>query len=107
MRKRLRKKLHLGEFQELGFEVSFRVADDLSSDAFDRLVDIFIDQAIEGNGLVCGGGGRPPNWSVFVTIDGRGGVTEDHRRAVQQWLASQPEVREVQAGPLIDAWYSV
>ena len=38
MRKRLRKKLHVGEFQELGFEVRFQVADNLSHDAFDAVV---------------------------------------------------------------------
>ena len=70
MRKRLRKKLHVGEFQELGFEVHFQVVDNLSHDAFDAVVDAFIIQAIAAHGLVCGGGGKNPEWNVFVTRAG-------------------------------------
>jgi uncharacterized protein len=105
MRKRLRKKLHRGEFQELGFEVCFRVADDISDEAFDGIVDPFISQAIEANGLLCGGGGKKPEWGVFVTLDRRGSATEAHRQAVQRWLTARPEVKEIRVGPLVDAWY--
>jgi uncharacterized protein YggL (DUF469 family) len=105
VRKRLRKKLHVGEFQELGFEVYFRVADNLSYDAFDAVVDTFISQAIEAHGLLCGGGGTNPEWSVFVTPQGRGSATEEHRQAIAAWLAARPEVSTVQIGPLVDAWY--
>ena len=105
MRKRLRKKLHVDEFQELGFEVRFQVADNLSHDAFDAVVDAFISQAIEAHGLLCGGGGTNPEWTVFVTREGRGSVTEEHRQAIETWLAARPEVHTVQIGPLVDAWY--
>src|SRR5439155_7133857 len=105
VRKRLRKKLHVGEFQELGFEVRFRVADNLSHDAFDAVVDAFISQAIEAHGLLCGGGGKNPEWNVFVTREGRGSATEEHLQAIETWLASRPEVNAVQIGPLVDAWY--
>ena len=105
MKKRLRKKLHRGEFQELGFDVRFQVTDDISEEAFDSAVDAFISQAIEANGLLCGGGGKKPEWDVFVTLGRRGSVTEEHRQAVQQWLAARPEVKETQVGPLVDAWY--
>jgi hypothetical protein len=106
MKKRLRKKLHKGEFQELGFEVRFRTTDSISDNDFDSLVDAFIDQAIEGNGLMCGGGGKKPEWSVFVTLDRRGSAMEGHRQAVQKWLTARSEVKEVEVGPLVDAWYS-
>jgi len=105
MRKRLQKKLHVGEFQELGFEVRFRCPDDISNNDFDALIDAFISQAIEARSLVCGGGGQKPEWNIFVTLDRRGSVTEEHRVAVQQWLAMRPEVEEFQVGPLVDAWY--
>ena len=105
MKKRLRKKLHVGEFQELGFEVRFQVADNRSHDAFDAVADAFISQAIEAHRLVCGGGGKNPEWSVFVTRDARGSVTEEHRQAIARWLAARPEVNAVQIGPLVDAWY--
>jgi uncharacterized protein YggL (DUF469 family) len=105
VKKRLRKKLHVGAFQELGFEVHFRVADNLSYDAFDAVVDAFISQAIEAYGLLCGGGGQNPEWSVFVTREGRGSATEEHRQAIERWLATRPEVNTVQIGPLVDAWH--
>ena len=105
MKQRLRKKLHVGEFQELGFEVRFQVADNLSHEAFDAVVDAFISQAIEAYGLVCGGGGKNPEWTVFVTRDGRGSVTEVHRQAIERWLTARPEVNAMQSGPLVDAWY--
>lgn len=104
MRKRLRKKLHLGEFQEFGFEVRFRGADDLSNDSFDSIVDAFITQAIEASGLMCGGEGKNPEWTVFVTLNRRGSATEEHRQAVQKWLEAQQEVKEMEVGSLIDAW---
>jgi len=107
MKKRLRKKLHVGEFQELGCEVRFQVVDNLSQDAFDAVMDAFISQAIEAHGLLCGGGGKNPEWSVFVTREGRGSLTEEHRQAVERWLASRAEVNTVQIGPLVDAWYPI
>ena len=105
MKKRLRKKLHVGEFQELGCEVRFQVADNLSHAAFDAVADAFISQAVEAHGLLCGGGGKNPEWNVFVTRDGRGSVTEEHRQTIERWLAARSEVNAVQIGPLVDAWY--
>jgi len=104
MKKRLRKKLRLGEFQELGFDVFFRVVDNTPDDVFDGVVDAFILQAIETNGLSCGGGGKNSEWNVFVTLDRRGSATDEHRQAVQRWLETCPEVKEIRIGPFVDAW---
>jgi hypothetical protein len=104
MRKRLRKKLHKGEFQEMGFEIRFRMSNDLDEAAFDALIDAFIEQAIEANGLMFGGGGQR-EWKGFVTLERRGSATEEHRQLVQRWLENQPQILEHQVGPLMDAWY--
>lgn len=105
MRKRLRKKLRLGEFRECGFEVSFRLADGLPDSHLDRFWDSFIGDAIEAHGLMCGGGcGRV--WDVFVTRPGRRSATEDDRRDITAWLQRHPDVIEARIGPLIDAWRS-
>ena len=93
MRKRLRKKFHRGEFQELGCEVRFQVVDHLSYDAFDAVVDAFISQAIEAHGLLCGGGGKNPEWNVFVTRAGQGSATEEHRQAIETWLTARLDTR--------------
>ena len=106
MRKRLRKKLRKGEFQEMGFQVKFHLLADLDEPCQGSFFDTFIEQAIEGNGLICGGGFGTA-WDVFVTLDGRGSATEEHRRRVRDWLLGNPVVSSVQVGSLVDAWYSV
>jgi hypothetical protein len=106
MRKRLRKKLHRGEFQERGFDVRFRISPNLDESSYNKLIDAFIEQAIEANDLMFGGGGRESEWGGFVTLDRRGSATEEHRQFVQRWLQNQPHVVEHQVGPLVDAWYS-
>ena len=106
MRKRLRKKLHRGEFTELGSRVRFRFSPDLSTDDRNRLIDDFTREAIEANGLQFGGGGSKNIWEGFVALDApRGSVTEDHRQKVIQWLEANPKILEYEVGPLVDAWY--
>ena len=99
--RRLRKKLHLGEFQQLGFEVSITLKPDLGIDALDRFLDDFIRDAIEKNDLAFGGGtdrGCITTWS-------RGSASETHLSIVEDWLSRRQEVVSVRLGPLVDAWY--
>ena len=42
----------------MGIESRFRLSSDLGEAAFDSLIDAFLEQAIEGHGLMFGGGGR-------------------------------------------------
>jgi len=103
MKKRLRKKLHKGEFRQLGFclEFDYSVTDEIS---FDTFLDSFIDDCIEGNGLECGGGGFE-HLSFFVTRY-KGSASEEQRNAVKEWLERQPQVSNIILGELIDAWHS-
>ena len=105
MKKRLRKKLHLGEFQEFGFEVTYRFIPNLSDNQLDQFIDDFIAEAIENNGLCCGGGGDKNEWRVFVSLDRRGSATENHRDRVSSWLESNELIAEYGVGQLVDAWY--
>jgi uncharacterized protein YggL (DUF469 family) len=106
MRKRLRKKLHRGEFQELGVRLRFEFLPDLSLDDRNKLVLDFIHEAIEQNGLQFGGGGSTNIWEGFATLDApRGSVTEAHREKMIQWFRANPKVREYEVGPLVDAWH--
>lgn len=98
--RRLRKKLHVGEFRELGFAVDIRVSPALSDSAADTLWWQFIEEAIEARGLAFGGGS-----SGFVTRAGRGSATEKDREAIRSWLDAQAGVEAVAVGPLEDAWY--
>ena len=103
MKKRLRKKLHVGEFREFGFSVSFQTEATLSTDERDSLLDAFIVM-IEANGLQFGGGGLD-QWEGFVALDSRGTATELHRQVVQRWLEDQPHIHGVVVGKLMDAWH--
>jgi len=105
MRKRLRKKLRLEEFRELGFEVQFRLLDGWTEPELDRFWDVFIADAVEREGLICGGGcGR--TWDITVMRPHRGSATEADRSKLSQWLAQHPGVRDARVGPLVDMWHA-
>jgi uncharacterized protein YggL (DUF469 family) len=104
--KRLRKKLHLLEYREFGFEICFRFSADLSEEARNSLIDDFIREAIEANGLQFGGGGSDNVWDGFATLDAkRGTATEAHREKVIGWLTMNPKILQYRVGDLADAWY--
>lgn len=99
--RRLRKKLHIGEFQELGFEFDVQFKREPTPDEAESFVDALLAEAIESRNLAFGG------WAQggYVARAGRGSVTEQERDAVLDWLRSRPEVREVRASGLKDVWY--
>jgi uncharacterized protein YggL (DUF469 family) len=105
MRKRLRKKLRVGEFIELGFTARYRVKNGLSLAALDSLLDRFILEAIEANDLYCGGGGGPAGWDFLVCANGRKSATDADRQRVRRWLEEQPDISVVFVGRLLDAWH--
>ena len=78
MKKRLRKKLHKGEFQELGFNLTFDYAKADNEELFDKFFDSFIAEAIEGNGLECGGGGY--FHQDFFVVRYKGSVIKSRQR---------------------------
>ena len=99
--RRLRKKLRLGEFQQLGFEISITLIPDLGIVDLERFLDDFILDAIERSGLVFGGG----TGCGFITTWKRVSASEAHRTIVEKWLSRRQEVTSVTLGPLVDAWY--
>ncbi len=106
MRKRLRQKRHLGEFQELGFTVWWSTKTELNDEELDQFFDRFIEEAIEANGLSFGGGiGSNEGEGFVVASPGRGSATDEHRAVIQEWLTQDPDVVECRVEPLRDAWY--
>lgn len=101
---RLRKKLYLGEFTELGFKVFFELKTALKEEEIESFLDLFLANAIEKNGLVYGGS-FGNSFDGFIVLEKRGSVTEDLRQTVKTWLDSNPEVINVEVGELINAWY--
>lgn len=100
MKKRLRKKLRLHEFQEMGFEVQF----DFTHEKSEAEIDTFWDEKIEfveSQGLFIGGGIT----NFFATADHRKSAKPEQREALLNWLNARADVKDVVVGPLRDAWH--
>jgi len=99
--RRLRKKLRVGEFQELGFSWEATFKTPLNPEQSEILVDSLLSEVIEPEGLGFGG------WASggFVVGFKRGSVSEFQREDVLKWLRSRPEIDEVKASGFVDAWY--
>lgn len=104
MNRRIRKKHRVGEFQEMGFDLTFRLDDSVTSEAADDVMYRFVEEAIAGNGLAFFGWGDRSVEGTVITRS-RGSVTADQRAAVDGWLAAQGEVAERTVGELADAWH--
>lgn len=102
---RQRKKLRLGEFQELGFDVTAKLAKELSQDERTAFIDALIT-AVDEQGLLFGGGFNG-GFEGFLVVDAlRGSVTEAQRESFKKWIEARQELKDVVVGPLKDAWYS-
>jgi len=105
MRKRLRKKKRVGEFQELCFELRAELRSDQDEAELSAFVDRLIE-TVEARKLAFGGGaGRDHLLEGVVTRDGRGSATEDDRAALAAFLEADGYVLRHDIGKLQDAWY--
>lgn len=107
LNRRQRKKLRVGEFQELVFEVRVQFRQSIGDAAYDDFLDGFIE-LIESRQLAVGGmGGQLPllESDGVVSAWGRGSPTEADMAAVVDWLQQRPEVASAEAGDLVDGWY--
>ncbi len=101
--RRIRKKLFLGEFAILGFEISCET-DINDFDRYDVFVDDFVDY-IDGLGLCFGGGGLELFEGFLCSTDRYGNATEEQKEQVLAWLEARPEVKTAKASELVDANY--
>ncbi|EIV8493709.1 YggL 50S ribosome-binding family protein [Vibrio vulnificus] len=101
--RRLRKKLFLGEFAILGFEISCET-DIHDFDRYDVFVDDFID-FIDAKGLCFGGGGLEHFEGFICAKERYESATEEQRAAVVEWLNTRAEVKSVLVSDLADANY--
>lgn len=103
MNRRLRKKHHVGEFTERGFELRFAIPTHWNETEQLRFWDRAVER-IESLGLAVGGG-VGTRWDVFVTRRAdRGSVSPAQRQALIDCLAADLEISALHAGPLVDAW---
>lgn len=104
LKRRLRKKYHLGEFQEFGFEVIVNFKKETDEIQFDKFWNEFIDE-IEKNKLLCGGGGDYNSWQVFVTSERKfASPTTSDKERIKVFLENCLEIKSFQVGESIDAW---
>lgn len=101
--RRLRKKLRIDEFQEMGFDVSFNFPVGTAEQTIDALVDAFIDEVIEPRALAFAGSGHLA-WEGMVCTQKLGKCSQDDRAAVQGWLTSKG-MEAVVVTELFDIWY--
>jgi hypothetical protein len=101
---RLRKKLHVDEFKELGFDVAWKLNDDITSDELDNFIDKFFTEVIQTNGLGFGGEGDTL-WHGLICTQKLGSCTDEHRSAVEKWLKDN-EATSVAVSELYDVWWA-
>lgn len=100
---RQRKKMRIGEYQELVFVARAKLALPMANDARDIWMDEFIQHAIEVNGLLCAAGLNDAFWCHVVHAENRQSVTEQQRAAVTVWLSQRVEIIDLEISPLFDA----
>jgi hypothetical protein len=74
--------LRLGEFQELGFSVSAELRTPLDDAQRDALVDAFLDECIEANGMLFIGGINDALDGYVTAVRDRSSATDQHREIV-------------------------
>ena len=99
--RRLRKKLRIGEFKELGFKFAAKIKPSITLDMEDSLVSAFLSEIVDPRSLTFGGGIS----DGFITCFGRGSVTEADRELILSWLVARPEIETARIGPLVEAWH--
>ena len=101
--RRLRKKLHLGEFQEMGFTVSAACAPGWGESERDAAMHGLLD-AVAARGLIFGGGDSAQGMDGHIGLATRGSASEEDRTAILATLQALGFV-EVVVAPLEDAWF--
>ena len=105
MKKRLRKKLHVGEFQEFGFTVTMKFQESNTEESLNQFVEAFLNEVVDPNGLDFAGSGDRMDFTGFLVLAKRGSATEAQRAATTAWLETQESVVSFEVGELVDAWY--
>ncbi|NKF50035.1 DUF469 family protein [Shewanella sp. WXL01] len=101
--RRLRKKLRVDEFQELGFDVNWTFEDSVTESQIDEIVDKFIDDVIEARKLGFHGGGHK-EWEGIIATQTLGKCTEEDMAAVKAFWAEQP-AKDVEVSALYDLYW--
>ena len=101
-KRRLRKKLYLGEFSVLCFHIDCKL-NSVAEDAFDTFTNELLD-AVEQQDLCLGGGGAFGSFFACVFPQQRyASATEHDVQAIKDWLQARSDVAEFKVGDLHDS----
>ncbi|MCP5350264.1 MAG: DUF469 family protein [Oceanospirillaceae bacterium] len=104
--RRLRKKLHVGEFEVKGFTIKLTFKESQDESHFQAFMQDFFHQAIEQKGLLFSGWGTAESFQGLVMTDQRySSVEETQRQQVMAWLNAHPLIASATASELLDAYY--
>jgi uncharacterized protein YggL (DUF469 family) len=103
---RQRKKMRVGEFQELGFSLKAQFVAGLDIATQDALLDAWLT-TVDQAGVSFGG-----QFDADGTLEGlvfqvsRVAVSEEVRSSLLAWLKSRAEVASMEASGLFDLWHT-
>ena len=101
MKKRLRKKKYIGEFQEFGWYVTV-VLKSGEPQQGSPLWEPLMEQ-VDALDLLMGG--SLVSFFVQPVVRMTKEQTQDRQQQLQQWLTQRPEVAQATSSALTDAWY--
>jgi uncharacterized protein YggL (DUF469 family) len=101
--RRLRKKLRIEEFQELGFELSWNFPTGTAEPRIDAVIDGLIADVIEPRNLAFAGNGHL-GWEGLVCTQSIGKCSAEDIKAVCEWLKQQG-MENIKHSNLFDIWY--
>jgi len=101
MKKRLRKKKYIGEFQEFGWYVTLVLNGD-DAQTREALRGPLLEQMDELDLMM---GGSIVSFFVQPVVRMTKEQTQDRQQQLQQWLTQRQEVAQATSSALTDAWY--
>ena len=105
MNKRLRKKKHLKQFREFGFEftISYHPVEQFS-EAYDKLLDEILSLISRFHFDSAGSFGEN-SYKGFMSVQNWRVNADEMKKRLQTSLQNLPDVTKIEFGKNIDAWY--
>ena len=97
--------MHVKEFTEFGIEFDLSTSFDISEEDFDSLIDKFISDFVEGNGLFCGGGWSPKERSAgfIIEIGPKRANCDYYADKLQNWFENEG-IKPPATYKIVDLW---
>ena len=109
VKRRLRKKYHVGEFVELGFFIKFRFrGGDVYSEEGMLMLSELDNKCLCQQGLSCTLLSQEGGVCTLVAHDAHAlKTTEQQVEAVREWLQARNDLQEVCVSGLLDLWHDM